>query len=124
MRETWGGTRREGWADIRPDGGTEVINREGLGGIKVALFGLLALLTACAHGPAPEPKLEPVMVKVAVPVPCKAEVTVHESYTDALAEFTGDIWQQTVDLLTGRDERDADIERLKGAITGCGGTVK
>lgn len=86
--------------------------------------GLIATLGACARTPPPEPKIETVTVKEAVPVPCKAEVAIHDSYTDALAEFTDDIWQQTVDILTGRNERDADIERLKGAVTGCGGTVK
>jgi hypothetical protein len=100
---------------------------EGFGGFILKLgaaIGLIATAGACAHGPKPEPAVQTVEVKVPVPVPCKAEVDVHDSYSDGLAEFTSDIWEQAVDLLTGRDERAADIERLKGAVTGCGGTVK
>lgn len=105
-RETWGGTRR----------------REGFGGYIVAAAALA--LASCAHTPPPEPRLETVEVKVPVPVPCKADVQVHQTYSDAAAEFMNDIYDQAKALLAGRDERKADAERLKGAVTGCGGTVK
>jgi hypothetical protein len=79
---------------------------------------------ACARGTTPEPKIETVEVKVPVPVPCKANVDVHESYSDAAAEAATDIFEKVRLLLVGREERMADVERLKGAVTGCGGTVQ
>lgn len=87
-------------------------------------IGLVATVGACAHGPKPEPRVETVEVKVPVPVPCKATVEVHQSYSDAAAETVTDIFEQVRLLLKGREERSADVERLKGAVTGCGGTVK
>jgi hypothetical protein len=93
--------------------------------LKLAVvIGLIATLGACAHGPKPEPEVRTVEVKVAVPVPCKATVTVRKSYSDAAAEFETDIFEQAKQLLTGRAERMADAERLKGAVTGCGGKVQ
>jgi hypothetical protein len=89
----------------------------------IVLVASVLFLASCAHTPPPEPQIQTVETKVPVPVPCKAEVTVHQSYSDALAAFSDDIYQQVVDLLTGGDERDADIERLKGAVVGCGGKV-
>lgn len=85
---------------------------------------LIAATGACAHGPKPEPRIETVEVKVAVPVPCKADVDVHDSYSDAAAELITDIYEQAKALLAGREERKADVARLTGAVTGCGGTVQ
>lgn len=86
---------------------------------------VLALaLSACAGGPPPEPEIRTVEVKVPVPVPCKSTVNVRESYSDAGAELTTDIYEQAAALLQGRKERMADAERLKGGIVGCGGTVQ
>lgn len=119
-RETRGGTRREGTRDIRPDS-ESWFRPEGMGGIIVAAA---FALSACAHGPKPEPVIQTVEVKVPVPVPCKADVDVHDSYADAAADAVTDIFEQVRLLLKGREERNADVERLKGAVTGCGGTVK
>lgn len=93
--------------------------------LKLAVaFGLIAATGGCAHTPPPEPQIKTVEVKVAVPVPCKATVDTHKTYSDAAAEFTADIYEQAKALLAGRAEREADNERLKGAVTGCGGKVQ
>jgi hypothetical protein len=88
------------------------------------VIGLIATLGACASGPKPEPQIQTIEVKVPVPVPCKADVDVHDSYSDVAAATATDIFEQVRLLLKGREERDADVERLKGAVTGCGGTVR
>lgn len=101
-RETWGGTRFGIIAGA-------CLAIEGMGG--------------CAHTPPPEPIVKTVEVKTPVPVQCHATVTL-QSYADAGAEFMTDIRDQVVALLKGRSQRKADAERMKGAIEGCGGTVK
>lgn len=89
-----------------------------------ALALVIDALGGCAHAPPPEPRIETVQVKVQVPVPCKAIVQVRQTYSDGAAETLPDIYDQVKALLTGRAERKADVERLKGAVTGCGGTVQ
>lgn len=87
-------------------------------------IGLVATVSACANTPPPEPSIKTIEVKVPVPVPCHADVDVHDSYADSAAAGIADIFEQVRLLLKGREERNADIDRLKGAVTGCGGTVK
>lgn len=84
---------------------------------------LLEGLGGCAHTPPPEPQIKVVETKVPVPVQCRAEVTVHQHYSDSAAEFITDIYEQIGALMQGRKERMADAERLKGGIVSCGGTV-
>lgn len=83
-----------------------------------------SLLSGCARTPPPEPVIKTVEVKTPVPVPCKAEVTVTKSYADEAAETLADIRDQVAALLMGRAQRKADVERLTGAVVGCGGSVK
>lgn len=94
---------------------------------RIAMTAAVALLGeglgGCAHGPKPEPAIKTVEVKVPVPVPCKSDVIVHQSYSDAAAELLTDIRDQAAALLQGRKERMADAERLKGGVVGCGGSV-
>lgn len=85
---------------------------------------LIAATGACGGGARPEPEIRTVEVKVPVPVPCKATVDVRETYADEAAASLTDIYEQVRALLTGRAERAADAERLKGAVVGCGGVVK
>ena len=92
---------------------------EGFGGFIAAA----ALLSGCAHTPPPEPQIKVVESKVAVPVPCHSDVTVHKTYSDEAAEFLADIRDQVAALLQGRKERMADQKRLEGGVVGCGGTV-
>lgn len=94
--------------------------------VKLAAVALLVEgIGGCTRTPPPEPiiQIKTVETKVPVPVPCKSEVTVHKSYSDAAAEFLTDIREQVNALLQGRKERMADTERLKGGVVGCGGTV-
>lgn len=103
MKETWGGRRR-----------TLII-----AAITLPLSGCLGI-----GGHRPEPQIRTVNVSVPVPVPCKATVAVHPTYTDDTADQQPDIFGKVQALLVGREERKEDETRLKGAVTGCGGTVK
>src|SRR5205085_1157541 len=92
--------------------------------LNLAAIALLAEgIGGCAHTPPPEPAIRTVTVKEAVPVPCHADVTVKQSYSDEAAEFLTDIRDQVAALLQGRKERQADATRLTGGVVGCGGTV-
>lgn len=90
----------------------------------VILAWALALSGCLGLGKHPEPEIRIVETKVPVPVPCKATVDVRETYSDAMAETATDIFEQVRLLLIGREERKEDAAKLKGAITGCGGTVQ
>jgi hypothetical protein len=92
--------------------------------VRLAAFALFLNLSACGGmQQRPEPEIKVVETKVPVSVPCKAEVEVRKSYSDAAAEFITDIYQQAAALLQGRKERMADQKRLEGGVVSCGGTV-
>lgn len=80
-------------------------------------------LGGCAHTQQ-EPEIQIREVKIPVPVACKATVDTNDSYADAAAATVADIFEQVRLLLVGREQRNADIARLRGAVTGCGGTVQ
>lgn len=88
------------------------------------IIAAMLALSACAGKDRPEPEIRIQEVKVPVPVPCKAEVDTNDSYADAAADAVTDIFEQVRLLLKGREERNADVARLKGAVIGCGGKVQ
>lgn len=89
--------------------------------MRVAVLACLLALSACATTcPPPVTRIETQIVRTAVPTPCHPTLTAEPQYADrSPAIATMGIADAAREWRIGREQRDARIAELTGALAAC-----